>query len=402
MARSGKPKGYGRVVVRAGQTCCRWRLGGGDVLRDVANAAAGEYVLALVHKLRAEEGLDLLPAIDRATGKRHDEKPAPGRVTFAAALDLYLDASDRGATLKRLRARTLKTNRERAGILREAPWASMPLDSIGRKAVRAWAATRQAAGASGKTVLNDLVLASSVWKWADDEELLGDDCDNPFLRARPRGFHRKARRALDEAEVLALADGFRDAAPAAYPLFLAAIFTGWRAGELCGLREADLHLEDPRGPCFTLPAHREKARHDKCAFLGEPLASMLRAERAGRPRLPSAYVFTDEDGRAWTQKTRAKRMRDALGAVDAKEIPAWKRISDPDHVGLDWHTLRHTVRSILSSRGHRPAVLGELLGQANLATQRRYDHAYAREALAVAADVAQLLAPRKTGAQAQA
>ena len=93
-------------------------------------------------------------------------------------------------------------------------------------------------------------------------------------------------------------------------------------------------------------------------------------------------------------------MSKALAAVSDKTIPAWKRVKDDDFMRIDWHTLRHAVRSLLSSRGHRAAVLGELLGQTNVATERRYDHAYQREALAVAADVAAMLSAATKAATA--
>jgi hypothetical protein len=148
-------------------------------------------------------------------------------------------------------------------------------------------------------------------------------------------------------------------------------------------------------------ASREKQGYSKTAYLSDPLVSLLRDERKARPRLPTALVFTDRRGRPWTPWTRADRLAAALNAVPLDTIPQWKRDGDDDFMGLDWHTIRHTVRALLSSRGHRPAVLAELLGQHDAGTARRYDHAYQREALAVAADVAKMLSGAVPGSAAQ-
>ena len=257
-----------------------------------------------------------------------------------------------------------------------------------RRVVRVWVAGRIAAGTSGRTVCNDLVVASSAWKWAEDEELT--DSENPFPRARPKRFSEKTRRALEPSELLALTDAVREEVPALYPIFLAALFSGWRGGELCGLKEKALHLAAER-PHMTVTADQEKTGKEKTAFLGEPLVSLLRAERQAVKRLPEAFAFTDEKGRPWTRKSRLRRLRKALAAVPEEVIPAEKREASDTHIALDWHSLRHSVRTLLSSRGHRDAAVGELLGQANVATQRRYDHGYATEAQTIAADMTRFL-----------
>ncbi|MHC4137647.1 MAG: tyrosine-type recombinase/integrase, partial [Planctomycetota bacterium] len=375
-----RKKGTGRYFERDGQYRCRWRTGRRDIER-VAGPAERDaiYLLERIERVMGRHRLSLEDALAHELGE-----PRPtGYPPFSNLLDFYLDWCDQR---QELRPRTRKTNRERAGILKGAPWASAPVGSFGRKKVREWVAQRQAAGTSGKTILNDLVLASSAWKWADDEELLDPDWENPFARSRPRRFAKKERRALEPAELRALGRAIEATEPAIYPLFLATIFSGWRAGELGGLREAELHLDDPNGPCMTIAPHEEKTAKDKTAFIGEPLVGILRTEREELPRLPTAYVFTDERGRPWTRKTRITRFRKALATVPEKEIPTWKRIPDNHHVGLDWHTLRHSVKSLLSARGHRDAVVGELMGQADVTTQRRYDHAYVTEAAAIAND----------------
>ena len=251
-----------------------------------------------------------------------------------------------------------------------------------------------AAGVSGKSIVNDLTLASSVWNFAEERGLVDDDADNPFLKARPKRFARKERQALEPAEVLALKEAVEHATPDFYPLFLATLFSGWRAGELGALREEDLDLDPENGaPRMTITPEREKEKYTKVAYLGEPLVSLLREERKARPRLPTALLFTTRDGRPWTPWLRLNRLRTALVTVPIEMIPALKRDGDKTRIGLDFHSLRHSVSSLLSARQHRDVVIGELLGQKDRETRKRYTHPYEAEAVAIAADLASFLEP---------
>ncbi len=376
-------KGAGTTFQRGGSWYARWRIAGRCIDRTAGTERADAIgLLKAVERLVVRGGMDLEEAIAQET-----ENPAAGRMTFAGALDLYAEAMGHAGSLK---PRTLQGIRERASVLKKAAWATRPVGSFTRKDVRAWVAQRQAEGRSGGTLLNDLSVASACWRWLEDEEIADPDSENPFLRARPRRPRRKERRALDEAELRALLEATRATTPDLYPLLLAAVFSGWRGSELGGLREADLDLGER--PSMTVHPREEKTGKDKTAYIANPLVALLKADREAVKRLPNALVFIDGQGRPWASKSRNARLREALAAVPEAKIPAWKRVEDDDHLGFDWHSLRHTVRSILSARGHRPAVLGELLGQANVATAKRYDHGYVAEGVAVAADVAKMLA----------
>ena len=117
--------------------------------------------------------------------------------------------------------------------------------------------------------------------------------------------------------------------------------------------------------------------------------------------VPTARVFTAPDGTGWTTKNRNRLLRAALAHVSLNDLPAHKREGDADYMALDWHGLRHTVRALLASRGHRDAAVGSLLGQSDPATLRRYDHAHAAERRAIADDLAGFLNPAsKTAAEA--
>ena len=416
MAKKNKtkhPRGYGAAYYKKGNWYARWRQDGLEYLRPATTESEAEELLDYVWVIRRHEKLTLEVALERLDKKNESALPelpeaaaTLGGPPFSEILALYLDDSDRFAEDNpndddALRESTRRSNRERSGILKAAPWSSLPLEGIHRKAVRQWRTARMASGVSGKSAVNDLTLASSVWNFADERGLLDDDADNPFLKARPKRFARKERQALAPAELLALRDAVKHATPDFYPLFLGALFSGWRAGELGGLREEDLDLGHEDGPRMTIPAEREKTRKTKIAYLGEPLVSLLREERRNRPRLPSALVFTTRDGRRWTPWLRLNRLRAALATVSLEIIPPLKRDGDRKCIGLDFHSLRHCVSSLLNKRGHREVVVGELLGQSDAETRKGYTHPYPEEAVAIAADVAAFLAPPQEAASGE-
>jgi integrase len=363
---------------------------GGKTVEKVAGPRKqdADYLLGKVERLMGRNHLTLEEAIAEEFG----ERPA-GCMVFSEALDLYIQACERQRLKK---DKTLRADVYRAAILKAAPWADKPLGSFSRRDVREWVARRMADGVKGGTIQNDLSLASACWRWCDDEELVGPDHDNPFLRARLRRVTRRERIALEPEELQALLGAAKEDAPF-YTLLLAAVFTGWRGGELEDLSESDLHLDDPAGACITLRPRNEKGGKAKCGFIGEPLVSILRAEREGPiKRHPQAALLRTGRGQRWATKARNAALREALGRVSITKIAEWKRTGDEDYIGLDFHSLRHSVRTLLSARGHRDQAVGELLGQSARETQARYNHAYASEASAIAADVETFLSDRVT------
>lgn len=100
-----------------------------------------------------------------------------------------------------------------------------------------------------------------------------------------------------------------------------------------------------------------------------------------------------KDGRPWTSYTVRCPLRRALNyCVKKKQLPAWKRFGDGLGVkALDFHSLRHTVRSILGHRHHNPYAVGEVMGQQDAQTALRYSHAYEEAKQLIAADIGSVL-----------
>jgi len=158
-----------------------------------------------------------------------------------------------------------------------------------------------------------------------------------------------------------------------YALFLAAITTGMRQGELLGLRWQDVDLaagvatvqqtlhKAGREPVFGRPKTERSRR--RVVLLPE-LVAALRAHKAAqneeRLLLGTAYrdyglVFAGEGGAALSASNLLKR----------HFRPVIERAGVPP---LRFHDLRHTHASLLLADGVHPKVVSERLGHASVST----------------------------------
>jgi len=163
-------------------------------------------------------------------------------------------------------------------------WAALPLEGFGLKEIAAWASERRQT-VSGGTLLHELSTASTAVKWAEGEGILEGDW-NPFLsyrRKRVKNVPRKRRTALNEDELRSLAEVAAETEADFYPLFLAAVSTGWRLGDLTALEHRDVDL-----PTLKTRPEAEKRGYAKVAYASPQLADWLRSNRA----TPRSLVFT--------------------------------------------------------------------------------------------------------------
>ena len=65
---------------------------------------------------------------------------------------------------------------------------------------------------------------------------------------------------------------------------------------------------------------------------------------------------------------------------------------DAMHKRFDFHSLRHTARSLLRGMGHDAYAIGELLGQSNATTAAHYTHVGRDELKAMPAKLEKALA----------
>ncbi len=187
-------------------------------------------------------------------------------------------------------------------------------------------------------------------------------------------------RPLSEAEARAFLDAAREAGDRFEPLYVLAITTGLRRGELLGLRWDDADLD--RG---TLRVGRALVRVGGRHVVGETktkrgrrrvnltprTVAALKAHRKRqlerRVRLAGLYedhglIFSSENGTPLNPENLVKR----------SFKPLLERAGLPE---IRFHDLRHTCATLLLGRGVHPKIVQELLGHATIAmTLDTYSH----------------------------
>jgi integrase len=135
-------------------------------------------------------------------------------------------------------------------------------------------------------------------------------------------------------------------------LVFAALVTGFRRGELLGVRWEDIQWADRRiqltGQLQGRERERCKNRSEREVVLYSGLARVL-----GKRRQAAGYVFTDATGRPWATRDPGREIL----------APAYDR-AGLRRPGQMWHLLRHTYCSILANAGIRREVVERLMGHA--------------------------------------
>ena len=247
-------------------------------------------------------------------------------------------------------------NRHTAGIYRGSldnhilpALGALPLAQVGRADVAALhyrLRDRPRAANRALAILRKMFALAEAWGMAPEGANPCAGVRKYRERRRERflrpGEYRRLGAALAEAE----ADG-RAAAVAALRLLM---LTGCRSGEILTLRWDDVD----RG------AGELRLRHGKTGARMVPLTPTAEAVLATIPRA---------DGNPWVIAGRAPGTR--LGSLTA----AWHRIRA--RAGLDdvrIHDLRHSYATRALSAGESLAMIGRLLGHADIASTLRYAH----------------------------
>lgn len=164
-------------------------------------------------------------------------------------------------------------------------------------------------------------------------------------------------------------------------LYLVAIFTGLRAGELREVQAGDIVLEHR---VLFVRASTTKSRKDAevplADILIEPLASWI-----GQME-PHDHVFN-------VPARAAERLRKDLGINDKNH---------PDRPGADFHALRHTFCSLHARNGTPPAVLSKLARHSTIQlTNKWYTHLMPSDQLDAVNAVANRVKGNKEGNDAR-
>jgi integrase len=163
-------------------------------------------------------------------------------------------------------------------------------------------------------------------------------------------------------------------------LYMLAVTTGLRQGELLGLKWDDVDLEDG-----VIRVRRTLARHKGRLALGEPKTK--RSRRTVQLTEAAVEALEGHFGRQMMQRDCLGDLYEDQGLVFATQRGTLvnptnlrKRSFEPllEKAGLPairFHDLRHTCATLLLSRNVNPKIVSEMLGHATIAiTLDTYSH----------------------------
>jgi integrase len=202
------------------------------------------------------------------------------------------------------------------------------------------------AGLSGSRIRSIVNSLRSLYRWAEDRELVTED---PAADVRLPAIHsERAVRVATPAEFAALLAVLKS--KDALPFALAAYGTA-RAQEIRHLRWEDVEIDEPR----LLLAEDDHARKSDAARrtvpVVAPLEHILRAEarRQGNPR----------KGLVCPARRRSESGKIALGSFQKRVFKVWRE-HDLEPIGLQ--DSRHTAATWLDHAGVSPKVASQFMG----------------------------------------
>jgi integrase len=148
-------------------------------------------------------------------------------------------------------------------------------------------------------------------------------------------------------------------------MVLAALSTGFRCGELLGLRWEDIRWADERIDLRRQLQRGEPVKPKYSSYREVPLYSGLRMA-LGRRRRAEGHVFADAHGDPWGDTGPDREFLSAAYERAGLRCP-----------GVLWHSLRHTYASILAAGGIREDVGAQLMGHNRQGTTALYSHLFA-------------------------
>lgn len=290
-------------------------------------------------------------------------------------------------------ASTLKVDAGRRKRHLDPRWRTVPIGSITRQDVKAWASHMRADGIGPTTVQRCAHLLSASLAAAVDAEVIDS---NPAARLKLPGSAKAQERFLTREEFAAV----REQMPTTMDQLIidVAAYTGMRPGEWAGMHWDRVDLD--RGvvrivETFDEPGSRIKAypkgKKVRDVPLTPELVEALRQERDQRGSLAggcgvphavgkcrSSLVLTTDGGSVVRNSNWSPRWR---GAVEAAGIGHARP-----------YDLRHTYASWLLQSGVPLAEVGRLMGHVSVQTTAGYAHLAETPSASI---LSALAAPRK-------
>lgn len=282
--------------------------------------------------------------------------------------------ADEWMTARQVEASTGKSDGVRRRKHLDPKWGDVPLGSITRHDVKAWAVQLRRTGISPSTVQRIVHLFSASLNAAMDAEVIET---NPASRIKlPKGAQEQER-FLTHEEYAAIRDHLVDTDSQLITDLL--VNTGLRWSEMAGLHWSRVDLE--RGVLMVVEVYDEvesmikpypKGRQARTVPLTEGLVAGLEEHQRSRGRgkscglehstgvCRSGLVFSTSTGRPLRNSNWAAGWRTAVLSADV------------GHARI--HDLRHTYASWLLQRGIPIAEVGRLLGHVSTQTTAKYAH----------------------------
>jgi integrase len=289
---------------------------------------------------------------------------------MAQLCSAYLTDAKAGKLQKKASTITTDESRLRKHVL--PMLGNLPATAVGRDDIENFLHTVAANSGKGSATRTTNLLGA-VFQFAIRN---GVRSDNPCVGVKRFADGKRERRFSDD-EYGRLGAALREAAsegiwPAAIDAVRFIALTGWRSGEVLGLRWADLDL--PRPTVILSDTKTGRSMLPLSAAACEVLAGIPRAHELVFQRPPSA-----SDHRWFESKWRA--------VFRLGKLPG----------DLLLHTLRHSFASLAADLGYSEPTIASLLGHKGRSITSRYIHS-ADAALLAAADmvagkIAEMMAP---------
>jgi len=315
-----------------------------------------------------------------STGKQSASK----KLTFGDYGEWWLENCAKGS----VKASTYEEYERALKVHLYPLFGSRPLVKINRKMVREMIAAKQKAGLSHSTIRNILAPMRGMYFQAIED---GETHHNPaesMGKVNKRQTGQPSMERLTRDEVQTLLDKAETDLPHYHPLFLCALRSGAREGEIIALRGSDIDFNGrfikigrncSRGK-ITTPKNGKTRRVDMskqlAAVLNENLsrrrAAALRKEMEkpiGERHDPTAVVNEVMDGWLFTTPQGTQLDPSNLRKVFFKALTAAKLRR------VRFHDLRHTFASLLIEQGESLAYIRDQLGHSSIkVTVDTYGH----------------------------
>jgi len=240
----------------------------------------------------------------------------------------------------------------------------LDLRAVTREKIKAMAMAGLEKCQSPKTVQNTILCLSSLLSHAVEDGLL---TVNPALKPGkflPKISKRRGINPLTREEVATLLETAKAKAPRFYPLFLCAVRTGLRMGELLALRWEDLDfhgrfIEVSRSYThwtITTPKSGESRRVDMSKELAHVLQDLLLERQvdagATKTEVPPWLFCSETGGLLHPHNLRDRVFYGLLKKAELRQVR--------------FHDLRHTFASLLLQQGESPVYVKEQMGHSSI------------------------------------